>query len=63
MRANGGYEIFDFEIRETNITEEQGIAKERYYFDIYQPLWIQLFPIGVHMNLNYTTEPKRDYRL
>jgi group I intron endonuclease len=37
MRANGGYENFDFEILETNIPEEQGIAKERYYYDIYQP--------------------------
>ena len=37
MRANGGYENFDFEILETNITEEQGVNKERYYYDIYQP--------------------------
>ncbi len=37
MRANGGFNNFDFEILETNIPEEQGIAKERYYYDIYQP--------------------------
>ena len=37
MRANGGYENFNFEILETNITEEQGVNKERYYYDIYQP--------------------------
>ena len=37
MRANGGFNKFDFEILETNITEEQGVNKERYYYDIYQP--------------------------
>ncbi len=37
MRLNGGFENFDFEILETNITEEQGVNKERYYYDIYQP--------------------------
>ncbi len=37
MRANGGYKNFDFEILKTNITEEQGVNKERYYYDIYQP--------------------------
>ena len=37
MRANGGFNNFDFEILETNIPEEQGVYKERYYFDIYQP--------------------------
>ena len=37
MRANGGFENFTYEILETNIPEEQGVYKERYYFDIYQP--------------------------
>ncbi len=37
MRANGGYEKFDFEILETDIPEEQGVAKENYYFNLYQP--------------------------
>jgi hypothetical protein len=30
IRANGGYKDFDYEILETNITEEQGVNKERY---------------------------------
>lgn len=37
MRANGGYENFTYEILETNIPEEQGNAKERYYYNLYQP--------------------------
>ena len=37
MRANGGFENFTYEILETNIPEEQGVYKERYYFDMYQP--------------------------
>ena len=37
MRANGGFEIFTYEILETNIPEEQGNAKERYYYNLYQP--------------------------
>ena len=36
MRANGGFENFTYEILETNIPEEQGVYKERYYFDMYQ---------------------------
>ena len=37
MRLNGGFENFTYEILETNIPEEQGVNKERYYYDIYQP--------------------------
>ena len=37
MRANGGFENFDYEILETNILENEGVYKERYYFDMYQP--------------------------
>ena len=37
MRANGGYENFDYEILETDIPQDQGVAKERYYYDLYQP--------------------------
>ena len=37
MRLNGGFENFEFEILEDNIPEEQGVYKERYYYDMYQP--------------------------
>ena len=37
MRANGGFENFTYEILETNIAESEGVYKERYYFDIFQP--------------------------
>ena len=37
IRANGGFENFTYEILETNIPEEQGVYKERYYFNLYQP--------------------------
>ena len=37
MRANGGFNNFEFEILETNIPEEQGNAKERYYYNLYSP--------------------------
>jgi hypothetical protein len=37
MRANGGYENFDYEILETDIPQDQGVAKERYYYDLYKP--------------------------
>jgi len=37
MRTNGGYENFDYEILETDIPKEQGVAKENYYFNLYQP--------------------------
>ena len=37
MRANRGFENFQFEILETDITEEQGNAKERYYYNLYSP--------------------------
>ena len=37
MRANGGFENFTYEILETNIAESEGVYKERYYFDMYQP--------------------------
>ena len=37
MRANGGYENFDYEILETDIPNEQGNAKERYYYNLYTP--------------------------
>ena len=37
MRANGGFNNFDYEILETNIPEDQGPLKERYYYDMYKP--------------------------
>lgn len=37
MRLNGGFENFTYEILETSIPQEQGVNKERYYYDIYQP--------------------------
>ena len=37
MRANGGYENFDYEILETDIPETEGNAKERYYYNLYSP--------------------------
>ena len=37
MRLNGGFENFEFEILEDNIPEEQGVYKERYYYDMYTP--------------------------
>ena len=35
MRANGGFENFQFEILETNIPQDEGVYKERYYFNLY----------------------------
>ena len=37
MRANGGFENFEYEILETEISEAQGVNKERYYYDLYKP--------------------------
>ena len=37
MRANGGFNNFDYEILETNIPEDQGPIKERYYYNLYKP--------------------------
>ena len=37
MRANGGFYNFQYEILETNIPEDEGVYKERYYFDMYEP--------------------------
>ncbi len=37
IRTNGGFENFTYEILETNIPEEQGNAKERYYYNLYSP--------------------------
>ena len=37
MRANGGFENFEYEILETDISEAQGPIKERYYYNLYKP--------------------------
>ncbi len=37
IRANGGFENFQYEILETNIPKDEEIYKERYYYDIHQP--------------------------
>ena len=37
MRANGGFENFQYEILETNIPEDEGVYKERFYYNMYEP--------------------------
>ena len=60
MRANGGFENFEYEILETNISEEPGVNKERYYYDLYKPSLNSNVPARTQdqSQLNYRTNNK-----
>ena len=60
MRANGGFENFEYEILETEISEAQGVNKERYYYDLYKPSLNSNVPARGQneSQLNYRTNNK-----
>ena len=60
MRANGGFNNFTYEILETNISEDEGVNKERYYYDLYQPSLNNNVPAQTQeqSQLNYRTNNK-----
>ena len=60
MRANGGFENFEYEILETDISEEQGPLRERYYYNLYKPSLNNNVPAQTQeqSQLNYRTNNK-----
>ena len=60
MRLNGGFNNFEFEILETNISIDEGPLRERYYYDMYKPSLNSNIPAQSQerSQLNYRTNNK-----